>query len=240
MVCDQLLCNCLGFTMFIISCYSKINAKVRAVIITIVLMCLYIERPLMNMAVDMFKQTSGNGNFSRYGHFLKITIRHESQNRSCEVKNIDDCAYRAGNSTVATDTTYCCEDYMDDESITYVMIRAIHVVLLLCGVLLVCMSAAFLGKRKNIQFEAVVTLGLCIECVMIVCYILFATVVANSLGFSTADLTTFFYSTTVITACLLTLTFCTLAISVVSGRKLPWSNDDNDKSVKPLMQACKT
>ncbi|KAH3692394.1 hypothetical protein DPMN_194844 [Dreissena polymorpha] len=143
-------------------------------------MFFYIGRPLMNVTVDLFDQKPDQGSFSRHGHFLKITVCHESQNRSSEVKNVDDCVdHSTGNKIVAANTEHCCEDCMDDKSITFVF-----------------MSATFLGKRKNIQFEALVTLGLCIEFVMIVCF-LFATVVANSLEFSTADLTTFFYSTTV-------------------------------------------
>lgn len=81
---------------------------IRAIVSLIVLIFVYIGRPLMNVKVNLFNQDVGKGNLSAFGNFMSITVCYGSTNKSGA---IDDRYYDGlANSTVVFQTSEVCQD----------------------------------------------------------------------------------------------------------------------------------
>ncbi|XP_052258875.1 uncharacterized protein LOC127863395 isoform X1 [Dreissena polymorpha] len=208
---------------------------IRAILSLIVLMFVYIGRPLMNVKVNLFNQDGCKDNIRAYGNFMIMTVCHGSTNISGVVDDHDG----PKNMTVVSQTPNAyevCQDVKPD--VLFVLILGANYFIILLSCIHVFMSAIWLRKSTDmdaLSFAKHSALGCFIELLMLLCYILFASMVGKSGGFSTSDLTGYFFVLSVFTGGVFTLMFFTLITSV---RKLLFKNEDteNDKTIKPLIQ----
>ncbi|KAH3692395.1 hypothetical protein DPMN_194845 [Dreissena polymorpha] len=121
---------------------------IRAILSLIVLMFVYIGRPLMNVKVNLFNQDGCKDNIRAYGNFMIMTVCHGSTNISGVVDDHDG----PKNMTVVSQTPNAyevCQDVKPD--VLFVLILGANYFIILLSCIHVFMSAIWLRKSTDMD-----------------------------------------------------------------------------------------